>query len=56
MKPTNIRGKETSNSTIREQNGQEFRRAKPDEINVGQCIWVNAVSYTHLTLPTNREV
>ena len=27
---------------IREQNGQEFRRAAPDEIHVGQCVWVTA--------------
>ena len=27
---------------IREQNGQEFRRADPDEIHVGQCVWVTA--------------
>ena len=27
-------------SQIREQNGQKFRRATPDEIHVGQCVWV----------------
>ena len=27
---------------IREQNGQEFRRAEPDEIHIGQCVWVTA--------------
>ena len=25
---------------IREQNGQEFRRAAPEDIHVGQCVWV----------------
>ena len=29
-------------SATREQNGQEFRRAAPDEIHVGQCVWVTA--------------
>lgn len=24
------------------QNGQEFRKASPDEIHVGQCVWVMA--------------
>ena len=27
---------------IREQNGQEFRRAAPEDIHVGQCVWVTA--------------
>ena len=27
---------------IKEQNGQQFRRAEPDEIHVGQCVWVTA--------------
>lgn len=25
---------------VRTQNGQEFRRATPDEIHVGQCVWI----------------
>jgi len=29
-------------SRTREHNGQEFRRAAPDEIHVGQCVWINA--------------
>ena len=29
-------------SATREQNGQHFRRATPDEIHVGQCVWVTA--------------
>lgn len=28
--------------TTREQNGQAFRRANPNEIYVGQCVWVTA--------------
>ena len=24
------------------QNGQEFRKATPDEIHVGLCVWINA--------------
>ena len=28
--------------SIREQNGQEFRRADPDEAHVGSCVWINA--------------
>ena len=27
---------------IRDQNGQEFRRAAPEDIHVGQCVWVTA--------------
>ena len=27
---------------IREQNGQQFRRAKYEEAYVGSCIWINA--------------
>ena len=27
---------------IREQNGQKFRRAAPEDIHVGQCVWVTA--------------
>ena len=27
---------------IREQNGQEFRRAAPEDIHVGQCVWITA--------------
>lgn len=27
-------------SQTREQNGQEFRRAAPDEIHVGECVWI----------------
>ena len=26
----------------RTQNGQDFRRAAPDEIHVGQCVWITA--------------
>lgn len=29
-------------SRTREQNGQEFRKATPNEIHVGQCVWINA--------------
>lgn len=29
-------------SQIRQQNGQEFRRATPSEIHVGQCVWIYA--------------
>ncbi len=26
----------------RHQNGQDFRKVSPDEIHVGQCVWINA--------------
>ena len=43
MKPTNVQGVEIDlYSQTREQNGQEFRRAAPSEIHVGQCVWINA--------------
>ena len=36
--------------TIREQSREQIERQ------VKKSIWVTSVSYTHLTLPTNREV
>tara|TARA_R110001599_G_scaffold234783_1_gene433965 strand:- start:695 stop:1018 length:324 start_codon:yes stop_codon:yes gene_type:complete len=36
-----IMNKELYNQ-VREQNGQEFRRATPDEIHVGECVWMHA--------------
>ena len=42
-------------AAIEPRRGTIVRRA-PGDVTAGQVLAANAVSYTHLTLPTNREV